>query len=59
MGKVYDREPFDRKPQNTSKETVTTRLHEKRATRRGALIRESTFQFNVKCELLDFYVNYP
>ena len=26
-------------------------------TRRGPSIRECIFQFNVKCELLDFYVN--
>ena len=46
--------------------TVTTRLQEKRplerkqskqVTRHGTEIRESTFQLNVKCELLDLYVN--
>ena len=33
------------------------RKQPKQVTRRGPLIREFIFQFNVKCELLDFWVN--
>lgn len=62
-GKVYDREQFDSKPWNTSKnrdkksELPLEPEIPKQVTWQWPLICECIFQSNVKCEFLDFYMS--